>query len=45
MAEKARQVIMTCVETPEQHLRLVNYSRGTYTVTRDNVDFFLGAKG
>jgi hypothetical protein len=23
----------------------VNYSTGTYTVTRDNVDFFLGTKG
>lgn len=92
-AGKGGKVAMTCVETTEQHLRLVkeglltacigqkrelftyygvkalydyvhstlkmtaddrragvspipvNYSTGTYTVTRDNVDFFLGAKG
>jgi ABC-type sugar transport system substrate-binding protein len=92
-AGKAGKVVMTCVETTEQHLRLVkeglltacigqkrelftyygvkalydhvhatlkmtaddkragvspipvNYSTGTYTVTRENVDFFLGAKG
>lgn len=92
-AGKGGRIVMTCVETTEQHLRLVkeglltacigqkrelftyygvkalydhvhatlkmtaddrragvsptpvNYSTGTYTVTRDNVDFFLGAKG
>lgn len=92
-AGKAGKVIMTCVETPEQHLRLVkeglhtacigqkrelftcygvkafvdrvhptlkmtaddpragvspipvNDSTGPDTVTRDNVDFFLGTKG
>jgi len=92
-ARKAGKVIMTCVETTEQHLRLVkeglltacigqkrelftyygvkalydrvhttlkmtaddrradvspipvNYSTGTYTVTRENVDYFLRPKG
>ncbi|HZE98845.1 MAG TPA: substrate-binding domain-containing protein [Planctomycetota bacterium] len=92
-AGRAGKLVLTCVETTDQHLRLlkegvltacigqkrelftyygvkalyeyvhaslqttaddrragvspipVNYSTGTYTVTRDNVDFFLKGKG